>query len=144
MELSDRQESLIKVVQGLTPATAQQVAAALGQLSLDLNDITEALTFADEIASDAAEEYGHAYDMAFLKAGNDPQHPEIRVTEKVREAAARVETYELKLKMEKAKLEVRRLKRIHECLDRRIFVGQSIAKTIRSEMQSLGGGQWGA
>jgi hypothetical protein len=143
-ELSEYQESLLKIVAGLVPANAAQVSAALGKLSLELQKITDELSMADEFLTRKTEEYGLAYDTVFLDAGNDPKNPAVRVTEKVREATARVETYELRLEVELAKAEVRRLTRNHKTLDRRIFVGQSQAATVRAEARTVGYGTWGS
>jgi hypothetical protein len=144
VELTTKQEALLQIIAGLVPATAQEVAAALGKLSVDLRDIVVELTAADEACDEAIEAHDDAYDHAFLDAGFDPKNPALKVTEKVREATARTQTFELRVQMDSAKRELRRLKRIHDTLDRRIFVGQSIAKTVRSEHNTIGYGQWGA
>lgn len=130
------QEALLKVVAGLAPATAQQVGAALGKLSVRLEEITNELAQADEEATRLAEEYQLAYDKAFLMAGAG----KARVTEAVRTAEARIATYELRLRVEVAKMHVRSLKSAHRTLDRRIDVGRTMAATIRSEHRNLGYG----
>lgn len=128
--------ALLAVVAGLVPATAQQVGAALGKLAQRLGELTEQLAVADERSTRLTEEHALAYDRAFLSAGEG----EVRVTEAVRAATARVETHEHRLAMELAKLDVRNLRNAHRTLDRRIDVGRTMASTIRSEMRSIGYG----
>lgn len=143
-DLTEYQHGLLAVVQKRIPATAQEVATALGMLSAELERVSRALDDAEDDALDRIDAHGRAYDKAFLGAAFDPADPGKRVTEKVREALAREETWKERLKMEQAKQEVRKLKRRLDTLDRRIFVGQSIAKTVRSESRNLGNGQWGS
>lgn len=141
-ELTEYQSGLLEIVQKRIPATAQEVATALGMLSMELEKAGLALDDAEEDHGDLADEHGRAYDAAFLEAGFDPNDPSKRVTEKVREALAREETWELRLQMEAAKRKVQRLKRQVDRLDRRLFVGQSISKTLRSEMRTIGYSDW--
>jgi hypothetical protein len=141
-ELTEYQSGLLEIVQRRIPATAQEVATALGLLSGELEKVRQALDEAEDEALDKSEEHGRAYDKEFLSAGFFPNDPTRRVTERVREAVAREQTWELRLGMELAKLKVRKLKRQVDILDRRIFVGQSIAKTIRAEGQNIGYSQW--
>lgn len=130
------EEALLKVVAGLVPATAQQVGAALGKLSLVLQDLTEQLSEADEDATRIEHEHQLAYDMAFLEAGEGEE----KVTGAVREATARVQTSQLRLDLEVAKLRVRQLRNAHRTLDRRIDVGRTTAATVRSEHRTVGYG----
>jgi len=143
-DLTDAQLALAKVTAGLIPATAQEVATALGKLSLELHNTALALDAAEDDQLDRIEAHGRAYDQAFLKAAFDPADPAKKITEKVRDALAREETWKERLKMEQAKQQVRKLKRRLDTLDRRIFVGQSVAKTVRSEARTIGYGQWGS
>lgn len=143
-ELTEYQAGLLQIVQQRIPATAQEVATALGLLSAELDKVRQALDEAEDDAVNKVEEHGRAYDKEFLAAGFFPNDPTRRVTERVREAVAREQTWELRLSMELAKLKVRKLKRQVDILDRRIFVGQSIAKTIRSEAQNIGYNNWGS
>ena len=136
-ELSE-QESLLKVVAGLVPATAQQVGAALGKLSMRLEELTHELALADEKSTHLSEEYQMAFDKAFLLAGASAK---VKVTEAVRNAEARIATYALRLDAEVAKLHVRSLKAAHRTLDRRIDVGRTQAATVRSEHRVLPYGQ---
>ena len=136
-ELSE-QESLLKVVAGLVPANAQQVGAALGKLSVRLEELTNELADADEKATHLSEEYQLAFDKAFLLAGASAK---VKVTEAVRNAEARIATYALRLDMEVAKLHVRSLKAAHRTLDRRIDVGRTTASTLRTEMATIGYGR---
>lgn len=140
-DLTDEQRDLLKIVAQLVPATAQEVGAALGRLSAEMHKVALELDKAEEEAVDRIEAHGRAYDSAFLKSGFDPDDPSRRVTEKVREALAREKTWNERLKMEQAKQKVRALKRRLDTLDRRVFVGQSIAKTIRAEVRTLSYGQ---
>jgi hypothetical protein len=133
-ELSE-QEQLLKVVAGLVPATAQQVGAALGKLSMRLEELTHELALADEKSTHLSEEYQMAFDKAFLLAGASAK---VKVTEAVRNAEARIATYALRLDAEVAKLHVRSLKAAHRTLDRRIDVGRTQAATVRSEARSIG------
>lgn len=128
------EDALLKVVAGLVPATAQQVGAALGRLSLRLQELTELLAEADEAATRLTEEYQTAFDMAFLDAGQGEE----KVTGAIREAKARVATKKLRLEMEVAKLHVRQLRNAHRTLDRRIDVGRTQAATVRSEHRTIG------
>lgn len=140
--LTEYQQGLLEIIQGSIPATAQEVATALGMLSYELHKMGLEWDAADEECTGLIEKNGREYDQAFLAAAFDPADPSKRVTEKVREAIAREQTWESRLVMEQAKQKVRRLKRIRETLDRRLFVGQSIAKTIRSEASSIGYNNW--
>lgn len=133
-ELSE-QEQLLKVVAGLVPATAQQVGAALGKLSMRLEELTHELALADEKSTHLSEEYQMAFDKAFLLAGASAK---VKVTEAVRNAEARIATYALRLDAEVAKLHVRSLKAAHRTLDRRIDVGRTQAATVRSEHRTIG------
>ena len=142
-ELTEYQEGLLEIVRRRIPATAVEVATALGLLSGEIEKTRLQLDDAEASFIEKAEEHGRAYDLAFLAVAFDPADPAKRITEKVREAMAREKTWELRLAMEQAKVEVRRLKRRIDILDRRIFVGQSMAKTIRSEHNTVGYGQWG-
>ena len=134
--MTDDREALLKVVAGLVPATAEQVGTALGKLSIDLQKLTEQLAQADEDSTRLTEEYQLAYDMAFLEAGEGDE----RVTGAVREATARVQTAQLRLNTEIAKLRVRQLRNAHRTLDRRIDVGRTQAATVRSEHRTIGYG----
>lgn len=131
---NDEHAALMAVISGLTPATAQQVGAALGRLSLRLQELTDALAVADEDATRLTEAHELAYDKAFLAAGQGEE----RVTDAVRRSIARVETAQLRLDMEVAKLAVRSLKTAHKTLDRRIDVGRTQAATVRSEHRTIG------
>ncbi len=142
-ELTEYQTGLLQIVQQRVPATAQEIAVALGMLSLELERVGLELDAAEDEYGELADEHGPLYDRAFLNAGFDPDNPSKHVTEKVREALAREETWELRLKMDQAKRKVAKLKRQVDRLDRRIFVGQSIGKTIRSEARNIGYSQWG-
>lgn len=135
-ELSE-QEALLKVVAGLVPATAQQLGAALGRLSVRLDELTALLTAADTEATHLDHELQLAYDLAFIQAGEG----EARVTEKVRESTARVATADLRLRADVARLNVRSLKAAHRTLDRRIDVGRTCAATVRSEHRTFQYGQ---
>jgi hypothetical protein len=141
-ELTEQQQTLIEIIQGSIPATAQEVATALGMLSFELHKMGLEWDAADEACTELIEKNGREYDSAFLAAAFDPHDPSKRVTEKVREAIAREKTWESRLEMEQAKQKVRKLKRARETLDRRLFVGQSIAKTIRSEASNIGYNNW--
>lgn len=141
-DLTEQQQTLIEIVQGSIPATAQEVATALGMLSFELHKMGLEWDAADEACTELIEKNGREYDSAFLAAAFDPNDPSKRVTEKVREAIAREQTWESRLEMEQAKQKVRKLKRARETLDRRLFVGQSIAKTIRSEASNIGYNNW--
>lgn len=143
-DLSEFQQGLLAIVQQRIPATAEQVATALGMLSAELDKVRTELDAAEDVALVEIEDHGRAYDQAFLGAAFDPSDPSKRVTEKVREATAREATWESRLAMEQAKAEVKRLKRRLDCLDRRLFIGQSIAKTLRTEMRMADHGQWGS
>lgn len=144
-DLTEYQKGLLQIISAKVPATADQVANALGMLSIELDRLTQELNaFEHDVVTPLVEEHGREYDKAFLAAGFDPSDPGKRApSEKVREAMARNQTWELRLKMEMAKTEQRKLKRNLDTLDRRIFVGQSIAKTVRSEHRTIGYGQWG-
>lgn len=139
-DLTEDQLALAKVVAGLIPATADQVIAALGRMSVQLHNVAVELDAAEDVAVEKIEEHGRKYDQAFLAAAFDPNDPAKRVTEKVREAIAREETWQLRLEMEQAKQRVRKLKRRLDTIERRIFVGQSVAKTVRSEHRTIGYG----
>jgi hypothetical protein len=130
-------DALLKVIAGLTPATAQQVGRSLGKLSMRLQQLTDQLAAADEEATRLTEDYQLAYDQAFLKAGGKGTE---KVSAAVREATARVQTHELRLAMEVAKLNVRNLRNAHRTLDRRIDVGRTQAATVRSEHRNIGYG----
>lgn len=143
-DLTDDQRLLLRVVKGSVPANANDVAVALGKLSKEMYKAGLELDAADEECTDLIEEHGREYDKAFLAAGFDPQNPSKHVTEEVRKAIARDKTWEMRLRMEQKKREVRKLKRRIDTLERRIFAGQSIAKTVRSEHRTIGYGQWGA
>jgi hypothetical protein len=143
-DLTEAQLALAKVAAGLIPATAQEVATALGKLSLEMHNTAVALDAAEDDSLLRIEAHGRAYDQAFLKAAFDPADPTKKITEKVRDALAREETWKERLKMEQAKQEVRKLRRRLETLDRRIWAGQSIAKTVRAETRTIGYGQYGA
>lgn len=132
------QEALLRIVAGLVPATAQQVGAALGKLSMDLQRISDRLAEADEAATLLADKYQLEYDKAFLMAGAKSGKPP---TEAVRHAEARMATAPLRLELEVAKLDVRSLKAAHRTLDRRIDVGRTQAATVRSEHRTLSYGQ---
>lgn len=138
MRLSPEQEQLLKVVAGLAPATAGQVSAALGKLSRHLQELSELLGEADKASTIAAEAYQTAYDKAFLTAGYEERERGERVTDTYRHTVARGATAELRMESEMAKLEVRRLRQAMKTLDRRIFVGQSQAATVRSEHRTIG------
>ncbi|HEY2086988.1 MAG TPA: hypothetical protein VGH54_13340 [Mycobacterium sp.] len=135
-DLTEQQQSLLKIVAGLVPATAGQVGRALGELSMDLQRLTDQLAEADEEATRLTEDYGLAYDMAFIEAGEGSKPVSIAI----REATARIETAQLRLDMEVAKLRVRQLKNAHKTLDRRIDVGRTCAATVRSEHRTIGYG----
>lgn len=139
-DLTDEQKAIIRVVKGQIPATAHDVAAGLMWLTRELERIGLELDEAEDRAGDLIEEHGRLYDAAFLKAAFDPDDPARRVTEKVREALARTETWEKRLEMEAAKREVQKLKRMINRLDRRTFVGQSISKVLQAEMRTIGYG----
>jgi hypothetical protein len=136
-DLTEQQQTLLKIVAGLVPATAGQVGRALGELSMDLQRITDQLAEADEESTRLSEDYGLAYDMAFIEAGEGSKPVSIAV----REATARIETAQLRLDAEVAKLRVRQLKNAHKTLDRRIDVGRTCAATVRSEHRTIGYGQ---
>lgn len=131
------QEALLRIVAGLVPATAQQVGAALGKLSMDLQRLTEQLSEADQTATLLADKYQLEFDKAYLMAGAGKTKP----TEGVRNAEARMATAPLRLELEVAKLDVRSLKAAHRTLDRRIDVGRTQAATVRSEHRTIGYGQ---
>lgn len=131
-------EAYLAAVAGLIPATAQQVGAALGKLSNELDRLTKLLMEADREATDLAEEYQMSFDKAFLLAGAGSGKPP---TEAVRNAEARIATYELRLRYETAKLNVRSLKAAHKTLDRRIDVGRTQAATVRSEHNTFSYGR---
>lgn len=130
----DKVEAYLAAVAGLVPATAQQVGAALGKLSNELERLTVLLTSADLEATEAIEAYQMAYDKAFLMSGAKSGKPP---TEAVRHAEARMATYELRMKAEVAKANVRDLKMRHKTLDRRIDVGRTQAATVRSEHRTF-------
>lgn len=134
----DKVDAYLAAVTGLVPATAQQVGAALGKLSNELERLTTALTEADREATELSEEYQLAYDKAFLMAGAKSGKPP---TGAIREAEARIATAELRMKTELAKLNVRDLKARHRTLDRRIDVGRTQASTLRTEMSTIGYGR---
>jgi hypothetical protein len=138
MRLSPEQEQLLKVVAGLAPATAGQVSAALGKLSRHLQTLSDLLAVADKASTIAADAYQEAYDKAFLAAGFEEIERGERVTDTFRNTVARMATRDLHLELELAKLEVRRLRQAMKTLDRRIFVGQSQAATVRSEHRTIG------
>lgn len=138
LQLSEEQEQLIKVIAGLAPANAQQVGAALGKLSVHLQKITELLGEADERATEFIEEYELAFDIEFVKAGEEAEAKGERVTDTMRKTVARIKTADLRLQMELAKLEVRKLKNAHKTLDRRLDIGRTQAATVRSEHRSIG------
>lgn len=135
-DLTDEQQALLKIVAGLVPATAAQVGAALGALSMELQRLTDELAEADEDATRIAEAHSLAYDLAFIEAGES----EKAVSVAVREAKARIETAQDRLDMEVAKLRVRQLRGAHRTLDRRIDVGRTVAATVRSEHRTVGYG----
>lgn len=141
-DLTEQQQTLINIIQGSIPATAQEVATAMGMLSYELHKIGLELDAADEACTELIEKNGREYDAAFLDAGFDPANPALKVTEKVREAVARTKTWESRLEMEQAKQQIRKLKRTLATLDRRLFVGQSISKTIRAEAANIGYSNW--
>lgn len=134
----DKVDAYLAAVTGLVPATAQQVGAALGKLSNELERLTTALTEADREATELSEEYQLAYDKAFLMAGAKSGKPP---TGAIREAEARIATAELRMKTELAKLNVRDLKARHRTLDRRIDVGRTQAATVRSEHNTFSYGR---
>lgn len=129
-EPSNEQAAYLAVVEGLVPATAGQVAAALGKLGSRLQELTNALAVADEDATRLDEKYQLAYNRAFLVAGDDVEG---RVTEAMRKAHALVDTHQQRLDMEVAKLAVRSLRQAVKTLDRRIDTGRTMAATVRAE-----------
>jgi len=140
MRLTPEQEQLLAVVAGLAPATAGQVSTALGKLSRHLQTLSELLGAADEASTVASDAYQKAYDKAFLAAGFEEIERGERVTDTFRNTVARMATADLRLTAELAKLEVRRLKVAMKTLDRRLFVGQSQAATVRAEIRTIGYG----
>lgn len=127
---SVEQAAYLSVIEGLVPATAGQVAAALGKLGVRLQELTDALAVADEDATRLSEAYELAYNRAFLMAGEDVEG---RVTESMRKAHAIVETQQARLDMEVAKLAVRSFRQAIKTLDRRIDTGRTMAATVRAE-----------
>lgn len=134
----DKVDAYLAAVTGLVPATAQQVGAALGKLSNELERLTTALMEADRESTELTEEYQLAYDKAFLMTGAKSGKPP---TEAVRHAEARIATAALRMKAEIAKLNVRDLKARHRTLDRRIDVGRTQAATVRSEHNTFSYGR---
>jgi hypothetical protein len=129
-EPTEQQAAYLAIAEGLVPATAGQVATALGRLGTRLQELTDALAIADEDATRLTEAYELAYNRAFLVAGEDVEG---RVTEAMRKAHALVETHQARLDMEVAKLAVRSLRQAVKTLDRRIDTGRTMAATVRAE-----------
>lgn len=130
--------AMLAIVAGLVPATAAEVGAALGKLCKLLDRLTREMIDADAEATERANEYGHAYDRAYLEVF-DPKNPERRLPIAEREAMARLLTHDKYMAHEAAKLTVRRWKYVHKTLDRRIDVGRTVAATVRSEHRNI---QW--
>lgn len=127
------QEALLKVVAGLVPATAQQVGAALGRLSVRLEELTTELAEADEHATRLEHDYQLRYDQAFVREKAARSKP----SDALCHANARIATAAEHLELEVAKARVRSLKAACRTLDRRVDVGRTTAATIRSEHRTL-------
>lgn len=130
-------EALLAVVAGLVPATADQIGAALGQLSVKMGELGDELAEADLAAVEAVEAYELAYDIAYIEEfDRDKRLGYLPMAKSV----ARVATADLRLAAEVAKAQVRKLQNAIKTLDRRIDVGRTQAATVRSEHRTLGYG----
>lgn len=140
-EFAEVEQAVIdRVVSGLIPATAAQVGAALGKLSLQLAQVNRELTAAIYHAGQLSRDYQLAFDMALIKLTNPTEEGKPKYSVEAAKAMARIENYELGLKWETAKSEVQRLRNDFREVQKRILVGQTNAATVRSEMRTMGYG----
>lgn len=113
------------------PTNAAQVAATLGQLSLDLWHCVQALEEADLDATKKRADFDLAYSKAFLAAEGAMD---------VRKHTAVVETMPLRDRADLADAVVRNLVRRMKALEKRVEVGRSTSSWHKAELSLVQGG----
>lgn len=112
------------------PANANEIAANLSRLALDLASLATALDLADKRAVNAREDYTMAYAKAFLRSEGAMD---------VRKQQALVDTHAERLMAEGADQIVRGIRKQMETIKVRIEVGRSVGAAVRTEMNLAGG-----
>ena len=113
------------------PHNANDVARTLGELSKQLDEVTQQLNAADTDSVNKQEDAKLAEAQAFLTATGSMD---------IRKRTAIVETHEVRLAAETADCIVRGLQRSVRTLQSRIDVGRSLGAAVRAETQLAGFG----